>query len=100
MFRTASFAFTFALLFAGATQAQTSDGVTARLTPDFRSCTQGADEATWPQVLCYREEQTRQDRRLDQAWANAAKRLPLVLISASIPVAASFFFSSSNKPAH
>ena len=76
MFRIAPLASALVLVFAGAAHAQTDAEVAARLTPDFRRCAQGADEATWPQALCYVDEQTRQDHRLDQAWVNAAKRLP------------------------
>jgi uncharacterized protein YecT (DUF1311 family) len=77
MFRTTAFAGGFLLVVAGAAHAQTGAEVAARLTPALHSCERASGNAgTYPQALCYRDEQDRQDHRLDQAWSNASKRLP------------------------
>jgi uncharacterized protein YecT (DUF1311 family) len=50
--------------------AQTDRDVAARLTPEVRACEQAPENSgTLQQALCYKDEDTRQDKRLNDLWA-------------------------------
>lgn len=69
--------FAYLLAIAAPAYAQTDEEVAARLTPAVHECESAPENGgTLQQALCYRDEATRQDRRLNETWARIIARLP------------------------
>ena len=71
----AAFAYALALAFAGSANAQTDEEVAARLTPTVHTCEHSRENGgTLEQALCYKDEASRQDQRLNDVWMEVINR--------------------------
>jgi uncharacterized protein YecT (DUF1311 family) len=77
MARTTAFASALALAFAGHAYGQTDAQVAARLTQTVHACESApVNSGTLGQAICYKDEAARQDKRLNETWAQVIGRLP------------------------
>lgn len=78
MARIAALAYALGLAFAGHAYGQTDEQVVVRLTPAVHKCESAPENSgTLQQALCYKDEMSRQDQRLNKSWAEVIVKLPL-----------------------